>query len=124
MTYRLLSAALLFAVLAPQTALAEEDSESDADRTVTVEATEFEFKPEKIEMEPSTTLKLKLVNEGNVAHSWAVPKLDVESERIQPGKTTSVMLEADEVGTYKIMCQVQGHEAAGMVGKLVVESDD
>lgn len=124
MKYRLLSIGLLFAVFAPQTALAEEDSESDADRTVTVEASEFEFTPEKIEIEPSTTLKLKLVNEGNVAHSWAVPKLDAESERIQPGKTTSVMLEADEAGTYKIMCQVQGHEAAGMVGKLVVKSDD
>ncbi|MFB6372887.1 MAG: cupredoxin domain-containing protein, partial [Bradymonadaceae bacterium] len=77
----------------PATLQAGEHGESaEVDRTVTVEATDFDFDPKKIKIEPSTTLKVVLVNKGNVTHSWAVPKLDKKSERIQPGKQTSITL--------------------------------
>lgn len=116
-------------VAVPSTLTAGEDGNKDgkaseADRTVTVEATDFDFNPKKIKIELSTTLEIVLVNKGNVTHSWAVPKLDKKSDRIQPGKQTSITLSPVESGTYKIACQVPGHETAGMVGKLIVESKD
>lgn len=80
---------------------------------------DFKFTPKKIEIDASTTLEIVLVDKGNVAHSWAIPELDTYSDRIQPGKETSITLNPDP-GTYKIACQVPGHEQVGMVGKLVV----
>ncbi len=111
--------------LSPAPLVAADDQEnSDADRTVTVEATDFDFSPKKIEIDSSTTLKIVLVNKGNVTHSWAIPELDKKSDRIQPGKQTAITLSPGEPGTYKIACQVPGHEQIGMVGELVVTSDD
>lgn len=114
------------AALVSPTALSaeEEEGEAEADRTVTVTATDFDFSPKTIEIEPSTTLKIVLVNEGNVTHSWAIPELDKKSDRIQPGNETSITLSPEDPGTYEIACQVPGHKEAGMVGELVVTAGE
>jgi len=100
--------------------VAAEQNDDDNTKQVTVTATDYDFNPKKIELTAGMTLELKLVNEGNVAHSWSVPKLDADSDRIQPGNSTTVTLKPSEPGTYEIACQVPGHKNIGMVGELVV----
>lgn len=113
-------AALTTFILGLASPVAAEQNGGDETKEVTVTATDYDFNPKKIEMSAGTTLKLKLVNEGNVSHSWSVPKLDTKSDRIQPGKSTTVTLNPSEAGTYSIECQVPGHKDIGMVGELVV----
>jgi len=36
------------------------------------------------------------------------------------GETSVFQLTVAEPGTYKVFCSVEGHEAAGMVGELIV----
>ncbi len=38
----------------------------------------------------------------------------------KPGGTSSITFRADKAGTYKIICTIDGHADAGMVGELIV----
>lgn len=53
-------------------------------------------------------------------HDWmveGVPNLDVVA---RPGQTASLRFVLDEPGMYMVMCSIEGHAEAGMVGTLTV----
>lgn len=86
-----------------------------------VEVIEKEF---SIEPEVSTINAGKVTfvvkNEGALEHNFVIEGLDQKVELILPleSETLEVNLSA---GTYKLVCNLPGHEEAGMVAEITVE---
>jgi len=122
------AAVVLFAVSPSWTASAEESSgevekeasQAEPDETVTLKATDFEFTPEEFDAKVGDVVRVELVNEGNVAHSYVAEKLSVKTEKVLPGESTTVTFTAEEAGEIEFVCDVPGHEQIGMKGTLHV----
>lgn len=89
--------------------------------TVTVVAKEFEFQPARVEMDRGETLRLKLVNQGQLSHNLHLRGISTKTGTIQTGNTDTVRVTASEDGTLEFYCAVPGHEQAGMTGEILVE---
>ena len=85
--------------------------------------TEFKFNPSAISVKPGTTTFF-LVNQGTVAHDMIVETQSRQrvagSELVQPGGETGFTVDNLAAGSYLIICDQPGHEAAGMKGTLSV----
>lgn len=57
---------------------------------------------------------------GFGSHNLTVEGLDIGTDTIQAGNTTTISFTPEEPGTYDIVCTVPGHSQAGMTGDLVV----
>lgn len=95
--------------------------ENDSEGTATGERQEISmvdnaFQPENITVEQGDTLVF--VNDGDNSHTVTVPGLDVDQE-VAPGE--SVTVEADEAGTYELVCRF--HEPV-MTGTITVEESE
>lgn len=62
---------------------------------------------------------LQVSNDGAVEHNLAVD--GVASDMFDPGGSGELDLSGLEPGTYTMICEVAGHEAAGMTGTIVIE---
>jgi uncharacterized cupredoxin-like copper-binding protein len=92
-----------------------------APKEVTVTATEMAFTPAKIELASGQPVKLTLKNNGMTEHTWQV-QLGTETIVVsaQPRQSASTTFTPAAPGTYRFVCNIPGHEPAGMVGTLVV----
>lgn len=87
---------------------------------ITIEATEYRFTPELIRVKAGQMITLKLHNKGTLKHEYEVEGVDIEIHA-SPGKVEQTTFSIDKPGTYEVVCDLPGHEEAGMVGKIVVE---
>ncbi len=111
---------------------------------ITVKATDFGYRPSSITVAVGLPVTINLENEGAVEHDFVVDKIsvkDVEASETGPaahhqmghdeatydlhfyakaGDSATLQFTALEPGTYKIYCTIEGHEAAGMIGELIV----
>lgn len=88
---------------------------------VAVEGDEYSFSPATVTVEQGASVKLTFKNTGNVSHTWTIDSLDLDTGSVAPGRSKTIEFDAVEVGSYKIYCDVSGHEDLGMVGTLNVE---
>lgn len=87
------------------------------DAELTVHAKDaLKFDAESYEVS-GTCIDVTYVNDGSVAHTLAVK--EHKGFKLSMGDTDSGVLEL-EPGTYRIFCDVAGHEAAGMHAELKV----
>ncbi len=63
---------------------------------------------------------LTFTNDDPVFHDWMVAGLANVDAGARPGQTQRIRFRIDTPGTYRILCSVEGHAEAGMVGRLVV----
>lgn len=86
--------------------------------TVSAKKGGFAFDPASLTIKANTPTTITLKNPDAVRHDWVIADKNIKIVA-DPGKegTGSVNLPA---GTYKVVCTEPGHEAAGMVGQLVV----
>lgn len=84
--------------------------------SVDVSMKEFAFDPNDIKV--AADGKLMLSNVGEMAHDLAIG--DLASEMIDPGGKGELDLTGLAPGEYTFICQVAGHEAAGMKGKITI----
>jgi len=91
-----------------------------ADETVTIVAKEFAFEPSRVKIELGQTVKIRLENEGVLAHNLTLEDAVKRTETIQRGKKDAFVFTAEEPGEYRFHCAVPGHREAGMSGVLVV----
>ncbi|HUG74447.1 MAG TPA: multicopper oxidase domain-containing protein [Acidimicrobiia bacterium] len=119
--------ALLMAILAFGRALAGDASGSPSPTTaaapsapavVTVHLGEFSVSPEAITVGRDGTLSV--MNMGSIEHDVVVEGTDFATPLIAPGGTVDLDLTGLAPGTYRILCTVAGHEAAGMTATLIV----
>ena len=111
----------------------------DTAKTVTIEMSEFAFTPKDITLEAGQPYILEVANTGTVKHEFtagdffrtvATRKAETaESEVKVPffteievfaGKKAELFLIPLIPGTYKLVCEIEGHLEAGMFGTITV----
>jgi plastocyanin len=94
-----------------------------ASGAVRVVAEEYSFDPSAIVMRGPGTLRVRLVNEGSLAHNLKLMKDGEElggTPSFPGGESRSARLRV-ESGAYEFICTVGDHAELGMKGTLKVE---
>lgn len=112
--------------------------------TVRIEAGEagakMLFKPSNINLKVGTPYVIEMVNVGKTKHEFTSAQffptmafrkaedpsgeyktLLVKEAEVFPGKQLDLYLIPTKAGTFKIVCELPGHEQAGMVGTITVK---
>jgi uncharacterized cupredoxin-like copper-binding protein len=96
-------------------------SSASASGSSVVQVTLTEF---KVVFNPSVVaagdVTFTVINAGAVDHNFAIPSLNVRTAMLKPGESETLVVEGIEVGEVEYLCEVAGHSAAGMIGKLSV----
>ena len=103
--------AALIAVLAV-TPMAVARIHAAAATTVTVKASEFKFVLSK-KAAPHGVVAFKVTNKGHIAHDFKIA--GKKTPMLKPGKSATLKVTLKK-GSYKYICTVPGHAAAGMRG--------
>lgn len=90
-----------------------------ADGVETLDVSLKEFAIEPGDLRVSASAVLQVTNDGAIQHNLAVD--GVASDMLAAGQKGTLDLGALQPGTYTMVCQVPGHEPAGMKGTLVIE---
>lgn len=86
-----------------------------------LEAKEYSFEPSNLSVKKGQTVKLILVNKGNISHDFAIEGTDIKTQMVGPGDNVTIEFTIDEAGTYTFYCSLSNHRALGMEGELIVE---
>ncbi len=85
-----------------------------------VRARDLRFGPADLTVPAGAFAVLRFTNDDPVFHDWLVEGLANVDAGARPGQTQRLRFRIDTPGTYRVVCSVEGHAAAGMVGRLVV----
>ena len=94
----------------------------------------FEFSPASASVSAGDEVEVTLNNVGALEHSWALVGGDVDAATVTDadainnsatgvvaaGETGTVTFTAPDAGTYRFVCTIAGHAAAGMAGTFTV----
>ncbi|MFZ0545529.1 MAG: cupredoxin domain-containing protein [Candidatus Promineifilaceae bacterium] len=94
----------------------------------------FEYTPSSATVSAGDQVELTLNNAGALEHSWVLVPNDVDvatvsdadtidsatTGAVPAGESKTITFTAPAAGTYKFVCTIPGHAAAGMVGTLTV----
>ena len=98
--------------------------ERPAVATLHVRGNEFGFEPSTLELRAGAPTRIELENRGAIEHSLVVKAPGGEGDWIHlhalPKQTDAGIYEIGQPGRYSVLCTIQGHVEAGMVGELVV----
>ncbi len=108
----------------------------NASTTLDVTLSDFKFTPDTFVVPAGKEITLNLKNEGTVEHEFVIMKLGTtvgehfgpededniywEVETAEGESKTVTFIAPSEPGEYQVVCGIEGHLEAGMVGKLVV----
>ncbi len=84
---------------------------------VTVTLSEFSLTPGDVKVSAGSS-RIDVVNKGTMIHNLSVD--GVVSPMLDGGKSTELDLAKLKPGTYKMRCDIPGHEDAGMKGTLTI----
>jgi plastocyanin len=87
---------------------------------VQLNALDIDWEPKELTIPADTDVPITVVNTGVLQHNFAVDELNIESDLLNGGERTDVVVNAP-AGSYEFYCAVPGHKEAGMVGTLTVE---
>lgn len=88
-------------------------------QVLNIVATDLKFSTNELRIAAPGAYTVHLENKGAIAHDFTIdnPRFKVLA---QPGKSSEGKLKIEKPGTYTFYCAFEGHQAAGMVGKLIV----
>jgi nitrite reductase (NO-forming) len=67
------------------------------------------------------SVQITLIDGEGAEHDIVIPAFNAKSTHVVgPGTKTSLTFTADKAGDFEYFCDLPGHKAAGMVGKLTV----
>jgi plastocyanin len=87
---------------------------------VDVHARDVRFEPADLTVAAGRFVVLRFTNDDPVFHDWMVEGVANVDAGARPGQTQRIRFALSTPGTYRIICSVEGHAEAGMVGTLVV----
>ncbi|PWG03996.1 copper-binding protein [Sphingosinicella humi] len=104
-------------------------------QTLTVNLSNYDFDPERLQLQSGRPYRLHLVNTSSDGHNFAAPNFfraatiaPGDRERVKKGKvevhageTADIRLVAPAAGEYKLHCSHFMHGPMGMKGKIVVQ---
>lgn len=96
------------------------DEESMMEGVIEVEGGAFYYEPNEIRVKAGEEVTIKL-NSVDMMHDFVIDELNVSSEVIPGGESTTVTFTPTEAGEYEFYCSVGEHRANGMFGTLIVE---
>jgi plastocyanin len=96
-----------------------EPTEAAAADAIEVIGNQFTYDPSEVTIPAAGSSTIRLVNTDVVEHDFTVDELGISIKAPVGGSGEATVTDAAP-GTYKVYCTVAGHEAAGMVGSLVV----
>lgn len=64
-------------------------------------------------------VKLLIKNEGTIEHNFIIEEANFEIDAIPPGTTKEVTVDL-KPGTYTVLCNIAGHQEAGMKTTITV----
>ena len=98
--------------------------------------TDFAFNPNEFTIPAGEDITLKVAHNGSMEHSFIVMKYGTDAGEmfdeadkanvyweidLQPGESENILFPAPtQPGTYQIICGMPGHLQSGMIGKLIV----
>ena len=88
--------------------------------SVEVRASNVRFAPADITVPAGRFVVVRFTNDDPIFHDWMVEGVANVDAGARPGQTQRIRFRLDTPGTYEIMCSVEGHAEAGMVGRLIV----
>jgi P-type Cu+ transporter len=99
-----------------------------ADRAIDAAATRVDivarnssFAPADVRVRSGQFVVVSFTNADPVFHDWEVEGVANIDAGARPGQTQRIRFLAPAPGTYRLVCTVEGHAAAGMTGTLIVE---
>jgi plastocyanin len=87
---------------------------------ITITAKDTAFDLDTITVKVGQPVTIRMVNNDDMDHQFAVQALDVSSDQIGPNQTTDVTFTPQQVGDYEFICSYAHHAQLGMVGTLKV----
>lgn len=94
-------------------------SAAESAEGVTIEAVDIAWNPNAMTIPADTDVTITVPNTGFALYTFVVEEAGI-NVAIDPGDTQEVVVNLP-AGTYMFICDVPGHEEAGMVGTLTVE---
>jgi Cu+-exporting ATPase len=87
---------------------------------IDVRARDVRFGPADVTVPAGRFVVVRFTNDDPIFHDWEVEGPANVDAGARPGQTQTIRFLLDTPGTYRIVCSVEGHAEAGMVGTLVV----
>lgn len=87
--------------------------------SIDVEQDDFYFEPTFIKAKAGETIKVKLENEGNTAHTFTIDALNIDKE-LQPGKKATVSVKVPKSASVAFYCSF--HKSSGMQGAIFTKA--
>ncbi len=88
--------------------------------SVTVAMKDMRFRQEEVQVRAGQPVTLRVVNQDGYAHAFDIDEFDLH-RALAANETAELTFTPPAAGRYRFYCDSPGHEAAGMVGTLVVE---
>ncbi|MCS6800632.1 MAG: cupredoxin domain-containing protein [Chloroflexota bacterium] len=91
--------------------------------TISAKRGGFAFEPSTITVPVNQPVTITFRNPDSQAHDWRVRGTGLPEEPVlyaDPGKQETKTFVFPTAGEFQTYCSLPGHEAAGMVGKLIV----
>ena len=91
-----------------------------AGQPLTITLGTMDFQPNTLTVAKGTAVTIKLNNTSALSHNFSLDPFHV-SQNVDAGQSATVTFTPDQTGTFYFYCNVSGHAAAGMVGKITVQ---
>jgi FtsP/CotA-like multicopper oxidase with cupredoxin domain len=92
----------------------------DSAQSTTLDVSLSEFSIDGDLTAPAGDVDLDIVNEGSADHNLIVRGTDIRTEDISSGGTDTLALGTLPPGEFELYCDIEGHEASGMVNTLTI----
>lgn len=89
-----------------------------AELTIKLEAMRFD--QSEVQVKAGQPLTLRIINKDGYAHAFDIDEFDIHTP-LAANEAMDIVFIPDKPGSYTFYCGSPGHQAAGMVGTLVVK---
>ena len=91
-----------------------------ASNNQTIAMKDMRFRQAEVHVRAGQPVTLRVVNEDGYAHAFDIDAFDIHRP-LTANETLEIAFTPEQAGRYAFYCGSPGHEAAGMIGMLVVE---